>query len=54
MHLYNPQNQLMQSMRTNAKPTGGFYTFKLTTAQDAPTGNWTGSASSAAALSPRP
>ena len=43
MHLYNPQNQLMQSM-TNAKPIGGFYTFKLTTAQDAPTGNWTASA----------
>ncbi len=40
MNLYNPQNQLMQSV-TNAKPVGGFYTFKLTTAQDAPTGNWT-------------
>ena len=40
MHLYNPHNQLMQSV-TNVRPVGGFYTFKLTTAQDAPTGNWT-------------
>jgi alpha-2-macroglobulin len=40
LHFYNPQNQLIQSV-TNARPIGGFYTFKLTTARDAPAGSWT-------------
>lgn len=40
MSLYSPKGQLMQSV-TNNTPVGGFYTFKLKTADDALTGNWT-------------
>ncbi len=39
MRLFNPQGQLVQTL-TNTTPTDGFYTFKMKTAEDAPTGNW--------------
>jgi uncharacterized protein YfaS (alpha-2-macroglobulin family) len=39
LELRNPRGQLVQTI-TNTKPVGGFYAFELSTAQDAPTGNW--------------
>lgn len=43
MELYNPKGQLIETLSNN-KPVGGFYPFKLKTADDAPTGNWTAKA----------
>jgi len=40
MELLNPQGQLVQSV-VNTTPVNGFYTFKLKTNENAPTGNWT-------------
>ncbi|MBK6597439.1 MAG: hypothetical protein IPG25_05785 [Proteobacteria bacterium] len=40
LELRNPRGQLVQTL-TNATPVGQFYPFELTTAADAPTGNWT-------------
>ena len=40
MELLNPQDQVFKRVATG-KGLNGFYTFKLTTPQDAPTGNWT-------------
>jgi len=39
MRLYDPRGKLMQTLN-NHSPTGRFYSFKLKTAEDAPTGNW--------------
>jgi hypothetical protein len=43
MELFNPQSQLTQTV-VNTTPVNGFYAFKLATAEDAPTGNWTAKA----------
>ncbi|MEZ5514080.1 MAG: MG2 domain-containing protein [Steroidobacteraceae bacterium] len=40
LELRNPRGQLVQTL-TNATPVGQFYRFELTTAADAPTGDWT-------------
>lgn len=40
LQLYDPRNQLVQSVTSN-RPVNGAWFFKLTTAQDAPTGDWT-------------
>lgn len=39
LDLYNPRNGKVSTVAA-PKPTGSFYSFKLTTAEDAPTGNW--------------
>jgi uncharacterized protein YfaS (alpha-2-macroglobulin family) len=43
LELRNPRGQLVQTL-TNATPTGQFYTFELSTAADAPTGDWNATA----------
>lgn len=39
VELFNPHGLLAQSL-TNATPVGGFYTFKFSTGENDPTGNW--------------
>ena len=39
LDLYNPRNGKVSTVAA-PKPTGSFYSFKLTTAENAPTGNW--------------
>lgn len=40
LRLFSPKGQLVDTV-TNTQPVGNFYAFKLKTAEDAPTGNWT-------------
>jgi uncharacterized protein YfaS (alpha-2-macroglobulin family) len=43
LELRNPRGQLVQTL-TNATPVGQFYSFELSTAADAPTGDWNATA----------
>jgi uncharacterized protein YfaS (alpha-2-macroglobulin family) len=53
MELFNPQSQLTQTL-VNTTPVNGFYTFKLLTAEDAPTGTWTAKATLGGATFTKP